>query len=119
MTARSILSGVVRGARRAAAPDVKHGDPRLHVQIAEPKAKVMLLPGRFRGADYVRRHVEFVLSRSAEQGEQHVRRNLKAIRRVLDEMGVDSDDADREVRLIEAKVRAELWRQVLTPDGQS
>ncbi|MCK1456674.1 hypothetical protein IVB36_38795 [Bradyrhizobium sp. 35] len=109
---------VVREARRELAPAAPEGDPRLHVQITIPKAKVMLLPGRFRGADYIKRHVEFVLTRSAEQGEQHVQRNLRALRRTLAEMGVDREAIDAEVRRVEAAVRAELWRQVLTPDGQ-
>lgn len=113
------VSRAVRDVRREVAPGRRDTDhPQLHIHIAEQAAKVRLLPGRFRDAAYVKRHVEFVLTRPAEQGEQHVRRNLNAIRRVLDEMGVDRDDADREVRSIEAKVRAELWRQVLTPDGQ-
>jgi hypothetical protein len=118
VTARSIVSGVVRGARRAVAPDVRQdGDPRLHVRIAEPKARVILLPGRFRDAVYVRRHVEFVLSRSAEQGEQHVKRNLSALRKNLDDMGVDQNAIDAEVRRVEAAVRAEIWKQVLLPGG--
>jgi hypothetical protein len=116
VTARSVVSRAVRSARRAVTPDAGlEGDPRLHVHLAEPKAKVMLLPGRFRDAAYVRRHVEFVLTRSAEQGEQHVQRNLRAIRRTLDEIGVDQEVIDAEVRRIEAAVRAEIWRQVLTP----
>lgn len=109
---------VVRDARHEAAPGDLTCDPRLHVQIALPTAKVMLLPGRFRDATHVRRHVEFVLTRSAEQGEQQVRRNLRALRRTLEEMGVDRNAIDAEVRRVEAAVRAELWRQVLTPDGR-
>jgi hypothetical protein len=113
------VSRAVRDVRREVAPVRRDDDhPQLRIRIAEPTAKIMLLPGRFWGAEYVKRHVEWVLTRPAEQGEQHVRRNLNAIRRVLDEMGVDRDDADREVKSIEANVRAELWRQVLTPDGQ-
>lgn len=118
MTARSVVSGVVRGARRATAPGLKQEhDERLHVHIAEPIAKVMLLPGRFRDADYIRRHVKFVLSRSAEQGEQCVRRDLSAIRKNLRDMGVDQVAIDAEVRRIEAAVRAEIWKQVLLPGG--
>ncbi|WP_166300385.1 DUF6074 family protein [Bradyrhizobium sp. 2S1] len=86
-----------------------------HRGIAQPKAKVVLLPGRFRGADYVRRHVSYVVAMDAERGEHHVRRNLDAIRRRLNELGVDKREADREIRTIEAAVRREIWRQVLTP----
>jgi hypothetical protein len=78
----------------------------------------MLLPGHFRGAAYIQTHVAYVLSRDAEQGEQHVQRNLGAIRRTLDEMGVDKEAIDAEVRGIEAAVRGELWRQVLLPGGE-
>lgn len=112
------VSRAVRDARREVAPDRRDDDhPQLQVRIAEPTAKVMLLPGRFRDAAYVRRHVEFVLSRSAEQGEQHVRRNLIALRRNLEDMGVDKIVIDAEVRRVEAAVRAEIWKQVLLPGG--
>jgi Family of unknown function (DUF6074) len=118
MTEKTAVSRAVRDARRDVAPSRRDDDsPRLHVRIAEPKAKVMLLPGRFRGTGHVKRHVEFVLTRSAEQGEQHVQRNLRAIRRTLEEMGVDQEAIDAELRTIEAAVRAELWQQVLLPDG--
>ncbi|WP_354124603.1 DUF6074 family protein [Bradyrhizobium sp. LA6.10] len=112
------MSRAVRNARREVRPDASSNSedaPRLRIRIAEPKAKVMLLPGRFRGAEYVKRHVKFVIRLEAERGEQHVQRNLDAIRRRLDEMGVGKRDADREVRSIEGAVRAELWRQVLLP----
>ncbi|MCK1508729.1 MULTISPECIES: hypothetical protein [unclassified Bradyrhizobium] len=46
MTERAV-SRAVRNARREVAP-AQEGDPRLHVRIAEPKAKVLILPGRFR-----------------------------------------------------------------------
>lgn len=105
-------SRAVREARREVAPVNRDDD---HPRIAEPKAQVLLLPGRFRGPDYIRRHVEFVVGLDAERGEQHVQRNLDAIRRRLDEMGVGKRDADREVRSIEGAVRAAIWRQVLLP----
>lgn len=113
MTKKSAVIGVVRDVRRAIAPDCS---PSSEVQpFKGSKAKVLLLNGRFRDAAYVRRHVAFVVGLDAERGEQHVQRNLDAIRRRLDELGVDRDDADREVRTIEGAVRAEIWRQVLLP----
>ena len=69
------------------------------------KAKVLLLPGRFRDAAYVRRHVAFVVGLDAERGEAHVQRNLDAIRRRLNDSASTGADADREVRSIEAAVR--------------
>jgi hypothetical protein len=112
------VSRVVRDARREIAPSRRdYDEPQLRVHIAEPKATIMLLPGRFRDAAYVQRHVEFVLSRSAEQGEQHVRRNLNALRRNLEDMGVDKIAIEAEVRRVEAAVRAEIWKQVLLPGG--
>ncbi|HEX7882955.1 MAG TPA: DUF6074 family protein [Afipia sp.] len=117
MTEKSAIRRVISDARREVAPGMlPEVDPQLRVHVAAPMAKILLLPGRYRDAAYVRRHVEFVLTRSAEQGEQSIRRNLNAIRRTLDEMGVDQIAIDAEVRRIEASVRAELWRQVLTPD---
>ena len=77
----------------------------------------MLLPGRYRDAAYVRRHVEHVLSRPADQGEAHVRRNLRCIGQNLEAIGVSQPEIVAEVRRIEGAVRAEIWRQVLSPDG--
>ncbi|OKO73035.1 DUF6074 family protein [Bradyrhizobium sp. NAS96.2] len=105
------VSVVVRDAKRELSPNRRNTRRR----IVQPKAKVVLLPGRFRGADYVKRHVSYVVAMDAERGEHHVQRNLDAIRRRLDEIGVDKRDADREVRTIEAAVRREIWRQVLLP----
>ncbi len=103
---------VVRNVQRDLSPNRRDAAYR---SIARPKAKVVLLPGRFRGPDYVKRHVSYVVAMDAQRGEHHVRRNLDAIRRRLDEIGVDKRDADREIRTIEAAVRRELWRQVLLP----
>ncbi|QIG96294.1 DUF6074 family protein [Bradyrhizobium sp. 6(2017)] len=112
MTDKSAVRSVVHDVRRDVAPVDRDVDNR---RVAAPTAKIMLLPGRFRGADYVRRHVSYVLTRPAEQGERHVQDNLREIRRLLDEIGVDKREADQEIRTIEAAVRREIWRQVLTP----
>ncbi|MVT69976.1 hypothetical protein GPL21_33370 [Bradyrhizobium pachyrhizi] len=119
MTEQSSILRVVRGARRDAAPALHDDGASLHVQIAAPGAKVLLLPGRFRGQRYVADNVRYILSRGAEEGERHIRRNLNAIRRTLVEMGVDQIAIDVEVRRVETEVRVELWRQVLTPDDRS
>jgi hypothetical protein len=114
------ISKAVYDARREVAP-VRRNDhhARLHVHIGERKATVMLLPGRFRDAAYVRRHVEFVLSRSVEQGQQHIQRNLSALRRNLEDMNVEQSEIDAEVERVSGAVWVELWRQVLTPVDQS
>lgn len=118
MTEKAAVSRAVRDAWHYVASNRRDADNlRLHVHIAEPKARVMLLPGRFRGADYVKRHVASVLTRDAEQDEQHVRRNLRALRLTLEEMGVDRDAIDAEVRRVEGAVRAEIWKRVLLPGG--
>jgi hypothetical protein len=113
------LSGLAHGAagRQTACP--RSEPPRLPVRVDMPGARVMLLPGHFRHAEYVRQHVEHVLSRSAEQGEAHVRRNLRCIRENLEAMGVSRPEIDAEIRRIEGAVRAEIWRQVLLPDGDA
>src|SRR4051794_24806379 len=89
-------------------PPAEATPPHLHVEIVSPKAKVLLLPGRFRGAEHIKRHVAYVLTRDAEQGEQHIHRNLRAIRRTLQEMGVEQKAIEDEVGRIEGAVRAEL-----------
>lgn len=91
-----------------------HG--RLHIEIAPPRAKVILLPGRFRGPEYIRTHVSYVVKMDAEQGEQHIVRNLGAIEDKLRELGVNEPEIASELRSIEGAVRAELWRQVLLPE---
>jgi hypothetical protein len=120
MIEKSAVTRVVYDAKREPAPkdSVRRGGGyRLHIHIAPPRAKVLLLRGRFRDAAYVRTHVGYVVDMGAERGEQHIVRNLDCIRRNLDEMGVDRNVIDQEVRSIEAAVRAELWRQILLPDG--
>jgi hypothetical protein len=111
---RNRLARIAAGLRPAGAAEAA---PRLHVEIVSPKAKVLLLPGHFRSAEHIKRHVAYVLTRDAEQGEQHIHRNLRAIRRTLQELGVDQEAIENEVRRIEGAVRAELWRQVLLPGG--
>jgi Family of unknown function (DUF6074) len=114
-------ASLAHSGRRAAGRDAPHreSEARLCVRIDLPGAKVRLLPGHFRDAGYIRGHVEHVLSRSAEQGEAHVRRNLRCIRGNLEAMGVNRPEIDAEIRRIEAAVRAEIWRQVLLPDGDA
>jgi len=112
VTDKSAVRSVVHDVRRDVAPVDRDVDDR---RGDAPTAKIMLLPGRFRGADYVRRHVSYVLTRPAEQGERHVQENLREIRRLLDELDVDKRDADREVRSIEAAVRREIWQRTLLP----
>ena len=92
------------------------GKPALHVEIAEPGAKVMLLPGKFRGAGYIRTHVAGVVEMGAEKGERHIVRNLAIIRDRLEELGIDEPAIAAELRRIEGAVRAELWRQILLPE---
>ena len=98
-------------------PPAKSNTDVLHVEIARPQAKVLLIPGRFRSAEYIRTHVKYVLGMTAEKGEQHVIRNLGIIENTLRQMGVNEKAIGAELRIIEGAVRAELWRRVLTPEG--
>jgi hypothetical protein len=117
MIEKATVTRLVQQARHKLQPAIAPRDPRLHIHIAPPRAKVLLIRGRYRDAAYVKRHVAYVLTRGAEQGETHIAQNLNCIRQNLEKMGIDSDVIDQEVRSIAAAVRAELWRQVLTPDG--
>jgi hypothetical protein len=118
-TEKAKVSRVVRNARRHAARIRDDDHARLHVHIAEPTAKVMLIPGQFRGAAYIKTHISYVVAMGAEKGEAHIIRNLGAIERTLREMGVDDAVIAAELRTIDGRVRAELWRQILTPDGDA
>ncbi|MDP2359012.1 MAG: DUF6074 family protein [Beijerinckiaceae bacterium] len=97
-------------------PSTKNNTDVMRVEIAPSQAKVLLIAGQFRSAEYIRTHVKYVLGLTAENGEQHVIRNLRAIERVLRQMGVEEAAITAELRIIEGAVRAELWRQVLLPE---
>lgn len=116
MTERSALTRLVQEARRKLAPAPRSEEPRLHINIERPTARV-LLKRPYRDAAYVRTHVGYVVDMGAERGEAHIVRNLNCIRQNLEEMGIDGNIVDQEVRSIEAAVRAELWRQILLPVG--
>lgn len=118
MTDRATLARLAHDARpNPAAPVRRLHERRLPVRVDLPGAKVMLLPGKYRDAAYVQRHVEHVLSRPADQGEAHVLRNLRCIRQNLEAIRVCQTEIDAEVNRIEGAVRAEMWRQVLLPGG--
>jgi hypothetical protein len=120
MTEKRAVARLVREAKRALAPAgvLTYDSDRLSVNVGRPAAKV-LLKRPFRNAAYIRRHVASVLKQDAERGEQHILRNLLCIRRNPEDMAVDQDVIDQEIRSIEAAVRAELWRQILLPNGET
>jgi hypothetical protein len=91
--------------------------PVLHVEISLPSAKV-LLKRPFRDDAYVRRHVSYVVRMEPGAGERHVQANLESIQRKLEAMRLAPDVIAREMRDTEARVRAELWRQVLLPEDR-
>ena len=113
------LASIAHRVARRHTPNSQKPDPELPVRIDLPGAKVMLLPGRFRDAAYIKTHVEYVLSRPAEIGEAHVINNLRCIRQNLEAIGISRPEIDAEVRRIEGAVRAEIWRQVLFPGGDA
>lgn len=110
MSERSRMLQLVEGQRPA--PPIAP----LHIEIAPTKAKVIVLPGKFRGPEYIQTHVSYVVRMSAEKGEQHIVRNLSAIEDKLRELGIDEPTIAAELRSIEGAVRAEMWRQVLLPE---
>jgi hypothetical protein len=116
MIEKATVTRLVQQARHKLHPATAPRDPRLHIHIAPPRAKV-LLKRPYRDGEYVRRHVGYVVEMGAEEGEAHIVRNLNCIRRNLEEMGIDRGVIDQEVRSIGAAVRAELWRQILLPGG--
>jgi hypothetical protein len=116
MTETSAVIRLVKEARHKLQPAIAPRDPRLHIDIARPTAKV-LLKRPYRDAEYVRRHVDYVVDMSADEGEAHIIRNLQCIRRNLEELGIDRKVIEQEVRSIEGAVRSELWRRILLPGG--
>jgi Family of unknown function (DUF6074) len=112
------MTGRLRIEKLAAATAPKQPqEPILHVEIAPRTARVLLMRGRFRGAEYIQRHVGYVVAMGGKKGEEHIGRNLYAIERKLRQIGIDEATIAAELQSIEGAVRAELWRQILTPDG--
>jgi hypothetical protein len=104
-----------RTAQSPAAPTGKaprSGAPILRVEIAIPIAKV-LLKRPFRDDNYVRNHVAAVVKMRPAHGEWHIRANLQMIREKLEAMGLDRATVHVEMRDTEARIRAELWRQII------
>lgn len=79
-------------------------------------AEILAFPPALR-AGYVRRQAEFILGVSEIVGERHLARQISIQRGYLQSVGIAPDKAEREASRLEATIRAELWRMVLTPEG--
>jgi hypothetical protein len=60
-----------------------------------------------------------MLARSSAAADGHLAFELQRHRRTLRNRKLSDDVIEREVRMLEAAVRAELWRTVVTPEQPS
>jgi hypothetical protein len=72
---------------------------------------------RVRDLSFVRRHASFMASCSARAAETHLRTQLDVQRRTISRRGIEPELIEAQLRNLEAAIRAELWRRVLTPGG--
>jgi hypothetical protein len=59
----------------------------------------------------------YMASATPAVSEGHCREQLRKLRQRLERLGVAPDLVEQEVSSYEAALRAEVWRQVLTPGG--
>lgn len=86
---------------------------RTRPRVADPpSAAIVPFPIAAR-KDLVRRIVEQMLDRDADTAEQHLRQHLACQERTLFKKQVPPDAVLRELKSLEAAVRAGLWRYVL------
>jgi Family of unknown function (DUF6074) len=77
-----------------------------------PSATILAFPIAAR-RDLVGRIVEQMLDRDAETAEQHLRQHLACQERTLFKKQIPPEAIVRELKSLEAAVRAGLWRYVL------
>jgi Family of unknown function (DUF6074) len=65
--------------------------------------------------DLVVRIAAQMIARPSDLAEQHLQQQLQRQFRVLARKQVSDVDVEREIRALESAIRAELWRQVLSP----
>ena len=107
--ARLVEGGHLRRAR---------GGYRIVVRQASPvpaAAAVIPFPARRRTA-YITKQAARMAELSDTHAEAHLRQQLRLQAETMERKGVDERTIAREVRSLELAIRAELWRQVLTPD---
>jgi hypothetical protein len=70
-----------------------------------------------RRVDFVWRHAARMSELRAKAAENHLASQLKIQRDTMTRKGVDPERIDQELATLEAAIRAELWRLVLSPGG--
>lgn len=65
----------------------------------------------------IRKTAAYMTVATPAVAESHCREQLRKLRQRLERLGVAPDLVEQEVSSYEAALRAEVWRQVLTPGG--
>ena len=65
---------------------------------------------------YVRRQAAWFCEQTAKGAENNLFRQMNVQRDALLNRGVDPERVEAEVRALEAAIRCEVWRLVLTPE---
>ncbi len=63
---------------------------------------------------FVRRHAEIALGYDADAGERHIQRQVREQTATLLRKGVAEELAEAQGKSLDAALRAELWRCVMT-----
>lgn len=70
-----------------------------------------------RRVGYVRRQGMWFAEQAPKAAESNLRRQLQVQFGALLNKGIDPETAEREVQALEAAIRCEVWRVILTPGG--
>ncbi len=79
-------------------------------------ASVIPFP-RVKNRAFITRHAIRMTEMAPDKGEAHLRRLLEQQTEVMRKRGIAEPVIADEARAVEAAIRAELWRVVLTPGG--
>jgi hypothetical protein len=69
----------------------------------------------YRRRSFIERQAQCAAALNPDACERHISRQMQVQRDVMLRKGVDPVRADRELKSMEAAIRAALWRTVLTP----
>jgi len=70
-----------------------------------------------RRVGYVRKQGQWYAEQAPKAAESNLRRQMQVQLGALLNRGVDPSTAEREVQALEAAIRCEVWRVILTPGG--
>jgi Family of unknown function (DUF6074) len=70
-----------------------------------------------RRVGFVSRQATRIAELNENAGERHLQQTLLVQRQAMERRGIDAALIQREMKCLEAAIRASLWRVILTPGG--